>query len=339
MNEATENIEKTELEDVTTLNEEGQDTQNEPIAQNDANKDGAPEAKVKKELDKRTTSALTGLAGFGLGVLTPILLFPDAAVVEEETGAENEVEVAPESCTSPEGCAAPEPTEGLQGRDMNVATGVNDAMSYNQAFAAARSEVGAGGLFVWRGHTYGTYYANEWNAMDTEEQQQYWADVYHTTPKIEYEPNPTEPVAPDDQAETLMLGENEHVEVVDDTNDDEPTDDNQTILHINEDDIELIADLDADGQFDTIVADVNRNEPLDLIVDTDGDGTPDTLVLDPEVDGEGNIIVSEDNIYDIDGVIINPSKPAEPDNVADDINPDDMLLVDNGETDITDPMC
>lgn len=47
----------------------------------------------------------------------------------------------------------------------NVASGVNDNMSFNEAFAAARSEVGAGGCFVWHGNVYGTYYASEWNAM------------------------------------------------------------------------------------------------------------------------------------------------------------------------------
>lgn len=45
--------------------------------------------------------------------------------------------------------------------NISVATGVNDEMSFNEAFAAARSEVGAGGAFEWRGNVYGTYYAEE----------------------------------------------------------------------------------------------------------------------------------------------------------------------------------
>lgn len=49
-------------------------------------------------------------------------------------------------------------------QDMDFAH-VTDRMSFSQAFAAARAEVGPGGAFVWRGGVYGTYTAEEWNAM------------------------------------------------------------------------------------------------------------------------------------------------------------------------------
>ena len=55
----------------------------------------------------------------------------------------------------------------------NVASGVNDNMSFNEAFAAARSEVGAGGCFVWHGNVYGTYYASEWNAMSAAQRDEF----------------------------------------------------------------------------------------------------------------------------------------------------------------------
>ena len=41
--------------------------------------------------------------------------------------------------------------------EINVATGVTDEMSFGEAFAAARAEVGAGGAFEWRGEVYNTY--------------------------------------------------------------------------------------------------------------------------------------------------------------------------------------
>jgi hypothetical protein len=82
----------------------------------------------------------------------------------------------------------PEISDDLVGHDMDVASGVNDSMSFGEAFAAARQELGAGGLFVWHGNTYGTYYANEWNDMTPEQHDQYWADVQHTTSTIEYDP-------------------------------------------------------------------------------------------------------------------------------------------------------
>ena len=55
----------------------------------------------------------------------------------------------------------------------NVASGANDNMSFNEAFAAARSEVGAGGCFVWHGNVYGTYYASEWNAMSAAQRDEF----------------------------------------------------------------------------------------------------------------------------------------------------------------------
>lgn len=60
----------------------------------------------------------------------------------------------------------------------NVASSVNDGMSFNEAFATARSEVGAGGCFVWHGNVYGTYYANEWNSMSAAQRDEF---VNHTT--------------------------------------------------------------------------------------------------------------------------------------------------------------
>ena len=68
-----------------------------------------------------------------------------------------------------------EETPAVEWSDGNiaVATGVTDDMSFNQAFAAARTEVGAGGAFEWRGNVYGTYYAEEWNNMSVAEKAEF----------------------------------------------------------------------------------------------------------------------------------------------------------------------
>ena len=55
----------------------------------------------------------------------------------------------------------------------NVASGVTDEMSFSEAFATARHEVGAGGCFVWHGKVYGTYYADEWNAMTPDQRDEF----------------------------------------------------------------------------------------------------------------------------------------------------------------------
>lgn len=97
------------------------------------------------------------------------------------------VEVTPEEEAEAEEVAAVEQEPEIELEPvveddyMDVATTVDDSMSFSQAFAAARREVGAGGLFTWRGNTYGTYYKEEWDAMTADDKEQYWADVHHTT--------------------------------------------------------------------------------------------------------------------------------------------------------------
>lgn len=118
----------------------------------------------KKKRDYKTAgiAGAAGVAGATLGVL-----FPFNNVLPEEPNGGNGI--ADDVVTNP----TPSASGQLTGHDMELATGVNDSMSFSQAFAAARQEVGPGGLFVWHGNTYGTYYANEWNAMTPEDREQY----------------------------------------------------------------------------------------------------------------------------------------------------------------------
>ena len=53
---------------------------------------------------------------------------------------------------------------------LKVAT-VSDSMSFNHAFEAARAQVGAGGVFTWRGHIFNTYTEAEWKAMSHEDKR------------------------------------------------------------------------------------------------------------------------------------------------------------------------
>lgn len=64
--------------------------------------------------------------------------------------------------------------------DLPVATCVTDDMTPSEAFAAARNEVGPGGIYYYHGHAQGTYYESEWNDLSQEEKDNYWASVQHT---------------------------------------------------------------------------------------------------------------------------------------------------------------
>ena len=203
----------------------------------------------------------------------------------------------------------PTVSEGLVGHDMDVASGVNDSMSFGEAFAAARHELGAGGLFVWHGNTYGTYYANEWNDMTPEQHDQYWADVQHTTSTIEYDPM-DDSVLTDDMADADVVvdvdlndaADLEEVEIDDlaeaevDPNID-PDDLGDTAFLVETDDMDELAEADVNVDFeegdeiemaDTFAEEYIDSEPEGLLgeeMDSDlMDMGEDDLMLDDDPD-------------------------------------------------------
>lgn len=61
--------------------------------------------------------------------------------------------------------------------DPEKAVNVNDEMSFNEAFTAARDEAGPGGFFMWHGNPYSTYYKEEWNKLTKEEQNEFYNNI------------------------------------------------------------------------------------------------------------------------------------------------------------------
>ncbi|MBC3787340.1 hypothetical protein [Spirosoma utsteinense] len=79
--------------------------------------------------------------------------------------------------TLPSGTAnLPSPTEIETGRlpqDIDVAGKVTDDMSFEQAFKAARDEVGEVGVFNWHGLWYNTFEKEEWSELSLEQRQEF----------------------------------------------------------------------------------------------------------------------------------------------------------------------
>ena len=282
--------------------------------------------KPKRETHK--TAGIAGaaaVAGTAIGVLTPVSVFPDAP-----NGNEVEIDV------DETGQTAPSPASHLQGQEMPVATGVEDSMSFNQAFAAARQEVGAGGLFVWHGNTYGTYYANEWNAMTPEEHNQYWADVHHTTSGI------NEEIAQNDEG-TDVNADPASVSDPDELDDnglataepDELGDDNLATAEPDEPDDDGLA----------VVEPVELDDDGLATVEPDELGDDDLATVEPvELDDDGLVAVEpvesdEDLDFDIDEPIV--TEPTDDDSFGSvdldegmDLGSDDFLIPD--EVDLLD---
>lgn len=142
---------------------------------------------------------------------------------------------------------------------MQIATTPNDDMPFSEAFAAARAEVGPGGVFEWHGHLYGTYYASEWDAMTQDEKNEYNSHFsWHSTSSA----NNSAQDNASEEPETAEDSEEAEVQVlsVETVATEYGTMDVAT-LDVDGDEVYLV-DLDQDGQADVGVMDFNNDGQL-----------------------------------------------------------------------------
>jgi len=171
-----------------------------------------------------------------------------------------------------------------------IATGVSDDMSFSQAFAAARAEVGAGGAFEWHGRVYGTYYKDEWDGMSAQQR--------HDFEVAGIRGNQAEASA------HTASAHNDHY-VVDETTD-KYTHDGQSeytqhdavqVDTVDDDEVRILG-LEAvpgedGGQINIAALDINGEHAM--LVDIDNDQVMDVLVHDDNGDGQ----ISEEDIQNI----------------------------------------
>lgn len=160
---------------------------------------------------------------------------------------------------------------------------VSDSMSFSEAFAAARAEVGPGGSFTWHGKVYGTYYKNEWDSMSSEEQRDFQMAAINgehaTAPGHEASQSNNyayaKPVDPVPAEEPYDEPKGHEVTLVDP----EPvSDDEVRVLGIDQ-------VMDEDGQLhEAALIDFGGN--VAMVVDTDGDNVYDVMAADFNGDGE-----------------------------------------------------
>ena len=106
--------------------------------------------------DKKSDTMRKVAIGGGIGILLGASAAAIAQTVSNQSGeADDDVEVEPAPDT------------------VSVASGVTDGMSFGDAFAAARAELGPGGMFTWHGNSYSTYTADEWDGMSSAERAEY----------------------------------------------------------------------------------------------------------------------------------------------------------------------
>ena len=163
---------------------------------------------------------------------------------------------------------------------------VNEEQSFDDAFASARAQVGAGGVFHWHGGTYGTYTENEWNAMSKQDKVDF---ANAAQPEIRANAIANERIAESHYAVRPETVANEHSHASDTA----ATNVHQNIVHkestdqdSEDNDVHIVGYGRIQGH-QAVALDINDNGEADVaIIDWNDNGRLD----DPDVmiDREGN---------------------------------------------------
>jgi hypothetical protein len=195
------------------------------------------------------------------------------------------------------------------------ASSVNDSMTFNEAYGAARTELGAGGVFEWKGNTYNTYTKEEWDNLSEEDHQAYYESISENISSIEEVEINNDEINIEAHQEDID-GSLHVVGYSEDSNDDGNPD--LVIVEINDDGtVDAAIDIDGDGEFDMVGLSIDvENVTMEGTVDiNEYQGNLDVLDLediievDTDVDDqhENNDFVVNEDIDDSDTSDLNPS--------------------------------
>ncbi len=183
------------------------------------------------------------------------------------------------------------PTDEPQ--EIHVASSVTDDMSFSEAFAAARNEVGPGGAFTWHGHVYGTYRGDdpEWQEMTPEERAEHSQAIISQVHPSPYTPTENEPeIVPaqeeDEDTPNAPTGAPEGTS----ENHDDSVD-----VHI----VDVSQVQSEDGRTATVGFGTLNGHYAEF-VDSDGDGEVDTVLLD----ANDNQVLDEGEVHSASGVTV-----------------------------------
>lgn len=200
-----------------------------------------------------------------------------------------------------------EPTSELDSLivgDVAKATSVTEDMSFSEAFAAARAEVGPGGVFEWHGQLYGTYTAAEWDNMTAEEQHGFnenfaWtssSNEHDTTLADNHDTNDNHEVPEVKTDDQVVADEDVQVKTStpDDNIDNYDGPESEVVAVVDESDVEILGVVHDDETGANIGGMVIGDQEV-VLVDIDGDGTFDLMAADIN----GDMELSDDEFIDI----------------------------------------
>jgi len=147
---------------------------------------------------------------------------------------------------------------------------VDQGMSFGQAFAAARAEVGPGGVFHWHGGIYNTYTEAEWNAMTVEQKNDFAQQV---KPEISANEVPT----PTDGNTHIIVEHHVYHHVDHSANE----------VHANED-VQVASQQSSESDSDVHIVGYGEVQGHAAVgLDMNGDGQADVAIID--VDDSGDV--------------------------------------------------
>lgn len=238
-------------------------------------------SKVEVNKNKGVSGVKKVAMGAGTGVLVGSLSsFMGASAMAAELEMDKEL-------IMPEGEEVIEPIdsvdlieETVSDGEVPFATSVNDEMSFGKAFAAARSEVGSGGAFEWRGNIYSTFTAEEWDSMSQEDIDEYNSHFnWETSGDDEGDSNISmsdNGTLDTDDVEVVDIAENDviedaEIEILGFVHDEESGYDIGLML-VDDQEVYLVDvdPIDGNGEFDYLLSDINGdgeitdNEMMDV---------------------------------------------------------------------------
>lgn len=181
---------------------------------------------------------------------------------------------------------------------------VDDSLSFSDAFAEARAEVGPGGVFQWHGGIYGTYTADEWNAMSPEEKADFVHSAGASVPVQDINTSHISAATPDVQVEYVHVVNYEQ----------QPADDPQhTPTHNEPEQQQGTGNLHATtygSEFNSgdvrVVGSGEVQGHTAVAVDLNGNGEADVAIVDVndnnQVDGQDVAIFRDGSWYTMDDI-------------------------------------
>lgn len=305
----------TQLLGKNTQVENPQNEQTAPVAEDTSEKQSATWKKV----------AIGGTSG--------ILLGAGALYAVNAMAGETQADAADPATASP------------QAAGSAVAT-VEDDMTFAEAFQSARAQVGPGGVFEWHGGVYGTYTADEWNAMSAEDKAAFTQTAMSNVHPHSYQPTAHTAVHQTDvevhrevvyERETVKEPEHGHsgrtaedgghVRTATPVSHEEPFVQETEDVHIVgqtkfQGHQAVVLDLDGDAQPDVAVIDVNDNNQLDdqdVLIFRDGTTmTRGELAQSMSEDETGDVTPQTEHQPDhTEGYMQTAYEGAEPDGTTD----------------------